>query len=156
MKRFIAVLIVWVGAIIQTTVVVADDADDVKAAMLAHFAALNAGEAETWVQHYMPEFSAFGPYGGLLSRTHSVEEQGEDIQAQFDEGLKTNLQLRHLEVKVYDNTAVVTNYLVGTRTLPGGITEQVSARRSSVWIKQEGQWKQVHRHMSPLITALPQ
>jgi len=65
-----------------------------------------------------------------------------------------NFQARHLEVKVYGETALVTGYVVGSQTLPNGTTQQISLRRSAVWLKQGGQWKEIHAHLSPM--RLPQ
>ena len=132
-----------------TTVAMADDVDDVKAAVLSYFAALNTGDADAYIQSRMPEYSAFDG-GGLLSRNHSLAEQKNGLQASVDAGFKRNYQLRHLEVRVYGNAAVVTGYNVGTRTPPGATTEQVREQRTEVWIKQGATWKQVHRHASPL------
>ena len=127
----------------------ADDADDVKAALQKYFAALNAGDADAYIQHRMPEYSVFAG-GGLLNRSTSLEEQKNDFQAEVDAGFKYNLQLRHLEVKVYGNTALVTGYVMGTITGPDGTTVQVRNQHSAVWVKQGGQWRRTHRHGSPL------
>ena len=89
--------------------------------------------------------------GELLSRSDSLEDERKNLQAQFDAGFKTNAQARHFEVKVYGNlTAVTTGYMVGTQTLPDGTTQQVNSQRTAVLIKQGGQWKEVHVHVSPL------
>ncbi len=130
----------------------ADDADDVKAEMERYLAALNAGDANAYIQHFMPETSALVGTG-LISRSHSLEEQKNAFVAS---GLKRNLQFRHLEVKVYGNTAVVTCYVVGSTTNASGTTFQTRALRTGVMIKQGGQWKEVHQHRSPLIIAPPQ
>ncbi len=141
----------FVVGMFLTTVAMADDVDDVKAAVQSYFAALNAGDANAYLQTRMPEYSAFAG-GGLLSRDHSLAEQKNGFQTSVDAGSKRNYQLRHLEVKVYGNAAVVAGYNVGTRTLPGATAEQVREQRTEVWIKQGGQWKQVHRHQSPLLS----
>ncbi|MDA2935042.1 nuclear transport factor 2 family protein [Acidobacteria bacterium AH-259-D05] len=122
----------------------ADDVDDVKAAVQRYIAALNAGDANAYIQTRMPEYSAFSG-GGLLERYHSLEEQKNRFQGLIDSGVKFNLQIRHLEVKVYGDTAIVTGYTVATDNID---------QRTEVWIKQGGQWKQAHRHTSPVV--LPQ
>jgi ketosteroid isomerase-like protein len=71
-------------------------------------------------------------------------------------GFKFNFELRHLEVKVYGDAAVVTGYVMGTVTSPEGTTEQFTTRRTAVLIKQGGEWKEAHAHSSPLTVALPQ
>ncbi len=130
----------------------ADDVEDVKAAVQSYFAALNAGDANAYIQHFMPETSAFVGTG-LISHAHSLEEQRRTFEAS---GIKRNLQLRHLEVKVYGNTAIATGYVVGTTTNADGITNQANQQRTAVLIKQGGQWKEVHQHRSLLRIGAPQ
>ena len=137
-----------------TTVAMADDADDVKAAVQGLFAAVNAGDANGRVSRRMPEYSNFGRGGGLLDRSASPEERRRAFQASVDAGVKRNYQLRNVEVKVYGNTAVVTAYLVGTRTAPNGDILRWTDRRTGVWVKQGGTWREAHMHQSPL--QLPQ
>ena len=140
----------WVVTMFMVTATLADDADDVKEQVLDFFAAANAGDTETVYQHHMPEQSSFGRGDGLLSRTTSLEEQKRAFQASVDAGVKRNYQLKHLEVRVYGDTAVVTFYLTGPRTEPDGTILQMNHRRTGVWIKQGRLWKEVHSHQSPL------
>lgn len=156
MKRMVVVLTVLVGCLLLTTVVVADDVEEIKAATLKHFAAFNARDAAVHVQQHLPDNSGFPPDGGLLEEAKSIEAQRKDLQALFDAGMEPNLELRHLKVKVFGDAAVVTGYVVGTMTSPEGETEQLKARRTAVLIKQAGEWKEVHNHTSPLTAPLEQ
>ncbi len=134
----------------------ADDADDVKAAMQRFYAALNAGDAGALMQLQAAGSTRFGPRGRLLETFDSPEETRKTRQASFDAGLKANLQARHIDVRVYGNnsTAVATSYGVGSLTSPNGTTRQVNNRITTVLIKQGGQWKIAHVHLSPVV--LPQ
>ena len=132
-----------------TTVAIADDVDDVKAAVARYFTALNSGNAAAYAQHRIPEYSIFGG-GGLIERSSSIAQQRDDFQAQVDGGRKLDLELQHMEVRVYGNAAVVTGYLVGTNTAPDGTVNQQREQSTRVWIKQGGQWKEAHRHSSRL------
>ncbi len=132
-----------------TTVAMADDVDDVKAAVERYVAALNAGDANAYVQSRMPEYSVFAG-GGLIEKFHSLEEQRNGFQGLVDSGVRLSRQIRHLDVKVYGNAAVVTCYVLGTTTGPDGTIEQVRNQRTGVWIKQGGQWREAHRHNSPI------
>ena len=106
------------------------------------------GQSE--LRHWLEPFHRYTPLG-----FHSLAEQTKLLRTSFDAGEKGDLQLRNLEVKIYhDNTAVVTGYVVGTRPSPDGIRVPIRDQRTEVWIKQGEQWKQVHRHSSPLL--LPQ
>ncbi len=134
------------------TVAIADDVDDVRAAEGRYYAAINSGDAQGWAQSRLAGLTDFGAGGGLLEASDSLEEARSSFQAATNAGLKYNVQQRHLEVRVYGNlTAVTTSYGVGRITFPNGTTgQQVNSRITRVWIKQGGQWKQVHQHVSPV------
>ena len=64
-----------------TTVAMADDVDDVKAAVQKYITALNTGDVNAYVQSRMPESSAFGVgNGGLVQKFYSLEEQRNRFQ----------------------------------------------------------------------------
>ena len=156
MKLLIPTLMVIVSCVALSPLATAGDADDVKAATLEHFATLNAGNARAHVQHHMAGHSTYDAGGGLLEVSNSLSEETASLKADFDSGLKLNLELRHLDVKVYGDAAVVTGYVVGTATAPDGTTEQLTSRRSAVLIKEGGKWREVHLHSSPVIAASQQ
>ncbi len=134
-----------------TAVAMADDADDVKAAVQRDFVSLTSGDAYAFAQSFLEGFTRFGFAGGLLERVDSLEEIRKNRQAFIDAGGKFNLQDRHVDVSVYGNsTAVATSYRVGTITLPNGNTVRPNNRITTVLIKQGGQWKIAHAHTSPL------
>ena len=148
MKALATLLVVGMFA---TAVAMADDVDDVKAAVQGFFAALRAGDSSAVIQYRIPERSSFGGPGGLLSRPiSSLEVQKATLEAEVSAGVKRNYQITHMEVRVYGNTAVVTGYLTGTRTEPNGTVTPRRDRRTGVFVKLGGQWKEVHHHQSPL------
>ena len=145
-----ALTTLFVIGMFATTVAIADDVDDVKASEIEHF---TTQSADVITQHHLAGHTGFGADGGLLGVTDSLEEERNDLRAEFNAGLKRNLQLRHVDAKIYGDVAVTTGYVIGTRTLPDGTTERVANRRTAVLIKQGGQWKEVHTHNSPLSLA---
>ena len=150
-----ALTTLFVIGMFATAITMADDADDVRAALRGDFVSLNSGDAYAFAQSFLEGFTRFGFAGGLLERVDSLEELRKNQQARFDAGLKFNLQDRHIDVSVYGNsTAVVTSYRVGTVTLPNGNTVRQNNRITTVLVKQGGQWKIAHVHNSPL--RLPQ
>jgi len=151
MKALTTLLVIGMFA---TAVAMADDVDDVKAAMQRNQAAVNSGDAYAATQILLEGNTRFGPTGGLLERL-DPEKRRKDRQATFDAGVKFNLQDRHIDVRIYGNsTAVVTSYRMGTISRPDGTTTRPNNRITTVLIKQRGQWKVVHYHASPL--RLPQ
>ena len=156
MKRLIAAVTVLVVGAVLSPAAIAQDVEEITKATLEHFAALNAGDADAHVQHHLPEVSSFDFEGGLLEVFESHEQQRASWQDQFDAGFKFNFELRHLKVKVYGDAAIVTGYVMGTSTSPDGTTQETTTRRTAVLIKQGGEWKEAHTHISPLKAALPQ
>ena len=147
MKALTTLLVIGMFA---TAVAMAGDVDDVKAAEDNYYAAMNSGDAHGWAQSRLSEESTrFGPGGALLEVFGSLEEQEQNRRAEFDAGLKYNLRARHLDIRVYGNTAVVTLYGVGA----AGNNAQVNNRITRVWVKQGGQWKMVHAHLSPVVLS---
>ena len=147
-----ALTTVFVISMFLTAVAMADDVDDVKAADENYYAAMNSGDARGWAQSRLSaESTRFGPGGGLLELFGSLEEQEQNRKAEFDAGLKYNLRARHLDIRVYGNTAVVTLYGVGA----AGNNAQVNNRITRVWGKQGDQWKMIHAHLSPLTISTP-
>ncbi len=152
MKALTALLVIGMFA---TVVAMADDVEDVKAAGQRFYAALSAGDAGALMQLHASASTSFGPGGGLLETFDTLEERRNSFQATVDAGVKLNIQGRHIDVRVYGNsTAVATSYGVGTITRPDGTTFRVNNRITAVLIKQGGQWKVAHQHISPVV--LPQ
>ncbi len=140
----------FVIGMFATAVAMADDVADVKAAVQSYFAAINSGNAAAVVRYRIPEYSVFVG-GGLIDRSSSIAQQRADFQALTDTGREVDLRIQHLEVRIYGNTAVFTGYVTGTNTLSDGTVIPSRQQRTGVWIKQGGQWKEVHRHASPLV-----
>ncbi len=151
MKALFAVLFILLLGFAPTPNPAADDVADIKKATLDHFATLNH-DAEAHIQHHLVGNTAYGADGGFLDSS-SLEEQVAAMKADYDSGVRVNLNPVHIEVQVYGNAAVVTCYLVGTVTGPDGTVEQVTDRRTAVLIKQGGKWMEAHTHASPMVVA---
>ncbi len=162
MKRSIALVAMFLVGLALTAKVRADDAEDVRAAYVRHITLSRTGQIDSFVGQHLPGHTAFGPNGGLLSRNDSLEVEKVSRQAQFDRGQRDPTQpsftsvasvLRHLEVQLYGTTAVLTAYLQGPVTLSDGSSRQGTRRVTAVWIKQGNEWREVHDHMSTLLTS---
>jgi len=149
-----AITTLFVVGMFVTTLAMADDVDDVKATIRGHFDAVNSGDVADYTPYYANQGSAFS--GGELLQRLSVEQRKNNFQTGVDNGLRRNLQMRNLEVQIYGNVAIATGYLLGSTTAPDGTTQRTSQQRTGILIKQGGQWKEVHRHNSPLTVTTPQ
>jgi len=153
MKSLMVTLLV-VGMVL-TAPALADDAEDVKAAVHEFYVLLNstdAADAEAYTQLYAAGNTIFAAGGGLLGRTTSLEEREKGFERRIRGGLRNNYnQPRHSEVEVYGGMfAVETSYTTGSSTSPKGTIMPHRNRATRIWIKQGGQWKIVHQHYSPL------
>lgn len=110
--------------------------------------AINAGNVEAVLQHMHSDWDSFWA-GGLRLFNSATGRVG--IRETFEMGFTFTLKFQGLKVKVHENTAVVTGYLVGTVTEPNGKTSQVNWRVSVIRILQEAEWKIIHWHESSLI-----
>ncbi len=152
MKRFICIISFLAFGLFLTNISVAGDVEDIKKATIEHFETQSAGDVKAHIAHHMPYHTQFIG-GGLLVVSHSREEQEKSLQAVLDNGVKFNLELAHLDVKVYGKAAVATGYVVGTITNPDGTTSESRAQRTAVLIKEGNDWKEVHVHSSPVTAA---
>ena len=138
----------FVGVLALSGVTHASDVDDVKAAAEGWLSDANAQRAKSLVARYHPEETSYGGFGELLSEgVHTVDM----MTAFYEAGFKTNLQWRHLDATVVENTGVSTGYLTGSVTMPGGKLVENTWRTSIVWIREAGTWKLVHFHASVLL-----
>ncbi len=131
-----------------------DDAEEIRKATRVHMATLNAGDAEAHIGHHLARHSAFRADGGRLEETTSLDQQRVGLRSLYAGGFKSSQELRDLKVEVYGSAAVVTAYVTGSVTLPSGETRKVAERRTAVLVKQDGEWKEVHLHSSPLTVPL--
>ena len=131
--------------------VTAGDKEDVLATMEALMAAWTAGEIDASQKHYLAEVNSFGGNGGLLQ---SIADVGADrrrvIKENFAAGYRLEVQRVHSDVRVYGDTAILTAYHMRQITPPGGTPVSATLRATLVMVKQKGQWKAVHGHISNL------
>jgi ketosteroid isomerase-like protein len=129
--------------------VVADDADDVRATIERHYAAIHANDTESIISHHLKDFTLFFSDGTVLMESDWAEVS-ERMGATVDLGTP-NVRMSNFNAQIYGDVAVVTFYLVGTNTY-GGKTRKTSNRVSAVWVKDGSEWKEAHHHESPLLT----
>ncbi len=124
----------------------ADDKAAVMTVMTSALDAYNAGDVERFFQDMHPKATSFGAYGNRMD----VGSDAETLSESFAAGYKTNLAFEDLDLVFFDDVVCATGYLTGAVTLPGGEPESVVWRLTVMLIKEEGQWKMVHTHSSPM------
>ena len=114
-----------------------DDATLVKDAVFGYVASLNAGDVTARANCYLSEFTSFDAV--RLQRAAAAAP-----------GQAFDLRCRDLRVYIHKDTAIATAYLVGSVETPNGRATRVSGRSSWVLLRQSGEWKIAHTHLSPL------
>ncbi len=125
----------------------ADDADDVRATIERHYAAIHAKDIEAIISHHLKDFTMFLSDGTVLWE-RDWKEVSERMGATVDLGTP-NVRMSNFNAQIYGNVAVATFYLVGTNTY-GGKTRNVTNRVSAVWVKDRSEWNEAHHHESPV------
>jgi CubicO group peptidase (beta-lactamase class C family) len=124
---------------------------EVKAAVMDIVAGYNSSNVEQIERRLAPQQNRFRGEGGFLISFIDAPE----LRQAFQTGLKMNMQVHNLEVAVYGNSAIATFFADSTTTTPNGPPHTEGPWRVSYfWNKQDGVWKLVHAHQSPLGGAL--
>jgi len=152
MKRsiFALAVLMLVGLLTSPVLAQGDEIGKVTETFLDWIAARNAGDADAIARHWLREFSYFPETGDLMGGgSLSLQELTEAIQSGFKSGRRDDIQVRHLEVKVFGNVALITCYLSGWLST-GTEIRQGPWRMSSIWNQEGSRWKQAHFHVSPV------
>ncbi len=124
---------------------------EVKAAVMDIIAGFNSGNVDQVERRLAPQQNRFRGDGGFLTGFVAGAEVRQAIQA----GVKWNFEVYNLEVAVYGDSAIATFLTRENITTPNGPQRTEGPWRNSYfWNKQDGAWKLVHAHQSPLGGAM--
>jgi CubicO group peptidase (beta-lactamase class C family) len=120
---------------------------EVKAAVMDIIAGYNTGNVDQIQQRLAPQQNRFYSEGGFLTRFIDVTQ----LKGAFQAGFKVKLEVNNLEAAVYGDSAVAT-FFMGTTIMPPNEPPRTegTSRNSYFLNKQDGAWKLVHAHQSPL------
>ncbi len=117
---------------------------EVRAAVSATLAALVARDVPAFARFYHNDTRGF-----FVDRTSMIEGfSSVAVRLAFATGLRVNVVMNDLDVKVYGNTAVVRAIFQGSVTLPLGGVASGTWRYSETRVLDEGTWKVVQYHVS--------
>jgi ketosteroid isomerase-like protein len=117
---------------------------DVRAAVEATLAALIARDVPAYANFYHEDTRGF-----FVDRSNMIEGFSSlAVRAAFITGLRLDVAMSDLNVKVYGDAAVVGALFNGSVTLPGGAVATGTWRYSETRVLDEGTWKVVQYHLS--------
>ena len=119
---------------------------DVRAAVSETLAALVAGDAMTFANFFHDDARGFFVDGSNMIEGMSALA----FRAAYVTGLRTDVVMSGLNVRVYGNTAVSGALLQGSVIMPGGAMISGTWRYSDTRVLDEGMWKVVQYHLSQL------
>ena len=119
---------------------------NVRADAMETLSALTAGDGPTFMGFFHDEVRGFFVDGSRMIEGLSLMV----FRAAYLTGLRTNLVMSNLDVRVYGNTAVSGALLAGSVTLPGGAVRTGTWRYSDTRVLEEGKWKIIQYHISQL------
>ncbi len=117
---------------------------DVRAAVEATLAALIARDVPAFANFYHEDTRGF-----FVDRSNMIEGFSSlAVRAAFITGLRLDVVMSDLNVKVYGDAAVVGALFRGSVTLPGGAVATGTWRYSETRVLDDGTWKVVQYHLS--------
>ncbi len=124
---------------------------EVKSAVMDIIAGFNSGNVEQIERRLAPQQNRSQGDGGLLTSFIDAVE----LRGGYQAGFKMKVEIHNLEAAVYGDSAIATFFMGTTITPPNGPPRTEGPWRSSYfWNKQDGAWKLVHVHQSPLGRAM--
>ena len=124
---------------------------EVKAAVMDIAAGYNSGNVDQIERRLAPQQNRFYAEGGFLSSFIDPAE----LRGAFKSGFKVKMEVNNLEAAVYGDSAITTFFSRATVTPANGPPRNEGPKRNSYfWNKQDGTWKLVHAHASPLGDAM--
>ena len=124
---------------------------EVKTALTDLIAGFNSGNVDQIQQRLAPQQNRFYAEGGFLTRFIDPVE----LKGAFQAGFKVKFEVNNLETAVYGDSAITT-FIVRSLVTPANGPQRTDGpwRSSYFWNKQDGVWKLVHAHQSPLGRAM--
>ncbi len=123
------------------------NAEDVREVMDLAFDLYNQKNVEQFLECFAPDFSNFYIDNSLLIEGRI---DADALRALYEGGMTPAIDQRHMGVRVFGDTALVTGYVAGSITGTDGEVLQGPWRFTAMLIKASGRWQIVHNHWSPL------
>ncbi len=124
---------------------------EVRAAVEATLDAWSSGEFDTLASFYHPEAKGFFFDGGFLVDGVDVNA----LRVGYEAGVRAELTLRDLRVRLLGDAAVSSAYLDGALTLPAGVQIPGTWRYTETRVRDGATWKVIQYHFSTLTAEAP-
>jgi ketosteroid isomerase-like protein len=124
-----------------------DGSEAVRAAVRAHWQAINRGDTETILAQHLPDGTAFLTEWG--ARIGLDPHAFAPLLAMF-EGSVPDWHPRDIQVRTFGEVAVASFYLDGSVRRADGTVDAGPRRVTEVWVRTSDGWKEAHHHDDPV------
>lgn len=122
--------------------------EEVRAAMVESLAAWSAGDFQRLGTFFAEQTRGYMLGGSMLITGFNPEA----LQAAVSAGFSFSIEPHEIDILMVDErVAVAVASIEGTITLPGGDVQEGPWQYSETRILEEGRWKVVQYHFSPLV-----
>jgi ketosteroid isomerase-like protein len=127
---------------------VSNEAEDVKATLVAMWDAIEKGNLERYASYIHPEFTTFGENDVYLASGKDLEVRG--IAEYLKRAKNVHTEMHQPAVKVVGDVAWITYYWTDSGEING---KRFSSRGKStrIFVREDGKWLCIHGHY----TAVP-
>jgi ketosteroid isomerase-like protein len=124
------------------------DADEVKATLVAMWAAIEAGDAERYASFVHPDFTQFGESDTYLAEGKALEVRS--MAEYLKRASAVHTEMHQPRVTIRGSVAWVTYYWTDSGMLDGARFAS-RGRSTRIFVKENGRWLCIHGHY----TAVP-
>jgi ketosteroid isomerase-like protein len=130
----------------------AGDREDLEARVIKYHQVWNQKKVDEFLTYFSSTGTSIAAADdGLFSDSVPLDRAGLDSTWRNPK-VQFNQTPRYIRVDIHGNGAVgvVHYYRQGSVTDADGVITPISVRVTDVWVKEQGVWRAVHRHVSPL------
>jgi ketosteroid isomerase-like protein len=150
MKRIVTTTMLVICCTIVSTRSAAAQENEVRAAMIESLAAWSASDFQKLGSFYATQTRGFMLDGGMLISGYNAAA----LEAAVAVGFGFNMEPHDIDILLVTETVAVSVAIVeGSITMPGGAPQEGTWRYSETRKKEDGVWKVVQYHFSPLTLA---
>ena len=141
--------------VLCTSLAQAGDKEDLEARIIKYHQVWNAKNTGEFVKYFVSNgakgVTFAGADGGVFGDPQIEFVNKADLDSTWSHPkVQFNQTPRYIQVTIYGNgtVGVVHYYRLGSTTDANGVTTPVNLRATEVWLKEGGEWKAAHRHLS--------
>ncbi len=137
--------LVLAALVLLPQVLVAQDAESLRARIEEHYTAIHGGDNDAVASHHLDEISIFPGDGHVL-----MEAGWEDAMARMGAELPfpdAQVTMQHFSAQLYGDVGIALFYLDGVHGDDPG-----TWRVTAVWVWRDSRWMEAHHHESRLVS----